>query len=140
MAQLHNLLTRYYTRELEGQTDKTVYDLFQCEKRSVLIKDHKKGTVLTDMPDLEFPVDYSQNACDIIASKYFRKAGVGSPSGSETSMRQVAHRMVDFWVGSLIVEGIISSGDQATIVYDELVYLFPQPDVRPEFAPMVHTV
>lgn len=124
MAQLHSLLTRYYTRELEGQPDRTVYDLFQWDRRDVLIKDHKSGRILTDMKDLEFPTDYSQNACDIIASKYFRKAGVGSPEGSETSMRQVAHRMVNYWVSALVDEGIVSAGTQASIVYDELVYCF----------------
>ncbi len=124
MAQLHNLLTRYYTRELEGQSEKTVYDLFSWDRRDVMIKDHKSGRILTDMPDLEFPVHYSQNACDIIASKYFRKAGVDSPTGGETSMRQVAHRMVNYWVSALVDEGILSAGEQSSIVYDELVFCF----------------
>ncbi len=123
MTKLHQLLNRYYTKEIEGQPGKTVYDLFTWEKRSVLIKDHKTGRVLTDMSDLEFPAHYSQNACDIIASKYFRKAGLDTPSGSETSMRQVAHRMVSFWVGSMQDEGLLDS-TQAVIVYDELVYCF----------------
>lgn len=123
MAQLHQLLNRYYTKELEGQSDRTVYDLFQWEKRAVLIKDHKSGRTLTDMMDLEFPAHYSQNACDIIASKYFRKAGLDTPTGSEFSMRQVAHRMVSFWVAALVEEGILDQ-PQAIIVYDELVYCF----------------
>ena len=124
MAQLHSFLTRYYTCELENQSDKTVYDLFQWERREVLIKDHKTGRILTDMKDLEFPACYSQNACDIIASKYFRKAGVDSPSGGETSMRQVAHRMIHYWVSALVDEGILTNRDQSDLVYDELVYCF----------------
>lgn len=124
MAQLHNLLTRYYTRELEGQSGKTVYDLFTWDQRDVLIKDHKSGRILTDMQGLEFPTDYSQNACDIIASKYFRKAGVNTTNGSENSMRQVAHRMVNFWVSSLVEEGILTTSEQAAIAYDELIYGF----------------
>jgi ribonucleoside-diphosphate reductase alpha chain len=53
--------------------------------------------VVCDMKGLEFPVHYSQNACDIIAAHYFRKAGVPNEVGHERSMREVAHRMVEFW-------------------------------------------
>ncbi len=125
MTTLPSLLTRYFTRELEQNTEKTVFDLFAWDRSDVLIKDHKSGRILTDMKDLEFPVLYSQNACDIIASKYFRKAGVkDSATGGETSMRQVAHRMVNFWVSALREEGILTTDDQVKIVYDELVYAF----------------
>ncbi|MBP1757536.1 MAG: ribonucleoside-diphosphate reductase, partial [Firmicutes bacterium] len=123
MTTLPSLLTRYFTRELEQNPGKTVFDLFSWDRSDVLIKDHKNGRILTDMKDLEFPVHYSQNARDIIASKYFRKAGVkDSPSGGETSMRQVSHRMVNFWVSALREEGILTTDEQAKIVYDELVY------------------
>ena len=121
MPQLSSLVTRYFTKTLETQPGKTVYDLFDWERRDVLIKDYKSGKVLTDMKDLEFPSHYSQNACDIIASKYFRKAGVPTPSGMETSMRQVAHRLASFWTAALSDENLIDA-DQAAILYDELVY------------------
>lgn len=117
-----DVVVRYYTKELEGQSDKTVYDLFEWAKRDVLTTDYKTGKVLVDMPDLEFPVSYSQNSVDIIASKYFRKAGLPGAPGYETSMRQVAHRMVDFWVASLVEEELIDEGEQSQILYDELVY------------------
>ncbi len=119
---LKDVIVRYYTKELEGQTEKTVYDLFVWARRHVKTTDYKTGKVLVDMPDLEFPENYSQNSVDIVASKYFRKAGVPGESGTETSMRQVAHRMVDFWVASLIEEGMIEEGEQSQILYDELVY------------------
>jgi ribonucleoside-diphosphate reductase alpha chain len=125
MTTLPNLLTRYFTRELAQQPGKTVYDLFDWDRSDVLIKDHKSGRILTDMKDLEFPVHYSQNSRDIIASKYFRKAGLkDSPTGAENSMRQVAHRLVYFWVSSLREEGILTTDEQAGIVYDELVFAF----------------
>ncbi|MDD4744798.1 MAG: vitamin B12-dependent ribonucleotide reductase [Eubacteriales bacterium] len=121
MAILTDFVNRVFTRELENQPQKTVYDLFQWEKRDVAIVDHKSGKLLTDMKDLEFPVHYSQNACDIIASKYFRKAGVPTPTGTETSMRQVAHRLVHFWTSALVDEGIVDE-QQRAILYDEIVY------------------
>jgi ribonucleoside-diphosphate reductase alpha chain len=122
---LKQKIVRYYTRELEGQSEKTVYDLFTWEKRDVLIKDHKTGRVLTELNGLEFPSHYSQSASDIIASKYFRKMGVLQADGSnghETSMRQVAHRLVAFWVEALADEGMIDFEDEAAILYDELVF------------------
>ncbi len=122
MAQLHQLIKRYYTRELDDHPDRTVYDLFQWETRDVLLKDWKSGKVLTDMQGLEFPAHYSQTACDIIASKYFRKTGVPTETGAENSMRQVAHRMVYFWVSALVDEGLVEAGEQFQILYDELVF------------------
>jgi len=73
---IHKIVKRYFTKELEKNKNLSVYDLFNWKKVDVFLKDHKTGKVLVDMKDLEFPEHYSQNACDIIASKYFRKAGV----------------------------------------------------------------
>ncbi len=122
MAQIHPHMVRYFTRELDLRPDLTVYDLFDWAQRDVVLKDHKSGRVLTDMKGLEFPARYSQQACDIIASKYFRKAGVPTPSGTETSMRQVAHRMADYWVDALVEEGLVQNDDQRRILYDEIVF------------------
>lgn len=121
MAVLTDIITRRFTKELENRPELTVYDLFGWELRDVAIVDYKTGRLLTDMKDLEFPAHYSQNACDIIASKYFRKAGVPTPTGAENSMKQVAHRLVDFWVSALVDEGLIDE-KQRQILYDELVY------------------
>ena len=122
MKSIKDVFKRYYTKELENNKKKTVYDLFKWKKIDVLIKDHKSGKVLTDMKDLEFPVHYSQNACDIIASKYFRKAGVPHSNGYETSMKQVAHRMVNFWREALVEEKLIKTEEEGNIFYDELVF------------------
>lgn len=113
-------IKRYFTRELED-SDKSVFDLFKWKKVDVLLQDHKTGRVITDMRDLEFPDHYSQQACDIIASKYFRKAGVPTERGHEHSMRQVTDRMVSFWVAALLDEDMINQ-EEAEILYDELIY------------------
>lgn len=122
MNSVKEIFIRYYTQELEKDNSKSVYDLFHWKKVNVLLKDHKTGKILVDMKNLEFPNDYSQNACDIIASKYFRKAGVPNELGYENSMKQVAHRMVNFWRAALIDEGLISSEKEGSIFYDEMVY------------------
>jgi len=119
---VHNLFKRYYTKELESAEGKTVYDLFNWKTIDVFLKDHKSGKVLIDMKELEFPENYSQNSCDIIASKYFRKAGVTNETGYENSMRMVAHRMVNFWGEALCEQGLIKTDEEKIIFYDEAVY------------------
>ncbi|MHC1721540.1 MAG: vitamin B12-dependent ribonucleotide reductase [Clostridiaceae bacterium] len=122
MDSIHDLFKRYYTKELETAAEKTVYDLFSWKTVDVFLKDHKTGKILVDMKDLEFPEQYSQNACDIIASKYFRKAGIPNETGYENSMRQVAHRMVNFWAEALYESGLIKSQKEKSIFYDEAVF------------------
>lgn len=70
----------------------------------LLKRTNKTGRVITDMKNLEFPDFYSQNAIDIIASKYFRKAGDNNALGYENSMKMVADRMVAFWRDALVEE------------------------------------
>ncbi len=122
MKDLKDLFKRYYTKELEINKGKTVYDLFNWGKRDVLLKNYKTGEIIVDMKNLEFPEHYSQNAVDIIASKYFRKAGVNNELGYEDSMRLVVHRMVNFWAESLIDEKIITNSEEKQIFYDEMVF------------------
>ena len=119
---LSQLIFRYYTKELEQNTTLTVYDLFKWKTTNVQLKDYSTGKIIFDMQDLEFPVHYSQSACDIIASKYFRKKGVPNERGFEYSLKQVIHRMVSFWVESAFDENLITA-DQKNIVYDELAYM-----------------
>lgn len=122
---VNGLIKRRFTKELEG-SDKTVFDLFQWKRVKVELLDYKQDPnnpkILYSEEDLEFPVGYSQNAAQIIATKYFRRAGVPNEAGKETSMKEVANRLVGFWVASLIDEGMIKEGKQSQIMYDELVY------------------
>lgn len=121
MKQLSDLFLRHFTGEL-ADSDKTVYDLFEWQKVDVTLLNYQTGETILEMNDLEFPVQYSQNACNIIASKYFRRSGVPGRVGHENSMRQVADRMVGFWADALKAEGIITDDDQWQIFYDELVF------------------
>lgn len=118
---LDGKIYRHFTREL-ANSDKDVYSLFKWKKVDVRLKNHATGKLILDMEDLVFPEGYSQSACDIIASKYFRKKGVNNDRGMEYSLRQVCHRMVSFWVDALYDEVIIAEA-QKQIVYDELVYM-----------------
>ena len=121
MSGLKEMIKRRFTKELET-SDKTVFDLFEYKRVDVHMKNWKTGATIVDMKDLEFPVDYSQNSCNIIASKYFRKAGLSDGRGYEYSMKQVADRMVGFWADALEDEGMFEDGVQKQIFYDEMVY------------------
>lgn len=119
---LKSVFKRVYTKELEKDSTKTVYDLFEWKNVDVFLKDYKTSKVIVDMKELEFPDHYSQNACNIIASKYFRRAGVPNSLGYENSMKMVADRLVSFWAEALVDEGIIDNDDDKSIFYDEMVY------------------
>jgi ribonucleoside-diphosphate reductase alpha chain len=77
----------------------SVFDQFQYDYRSSVIR-NPSGEVVFEMNNVEVPKQWSQIATDILAQKYFRKAGVPQPDGStgrETSAKQVAHRMANCW-------------------------------------------
>ena len=83
---------RHYTKD-----GVDVFDLFKYDYRSSIIR-NPNGEKVFEMTDVEVPEHWSQIATDILAQKYFRKAGVPQPDGSlgrETSIKQVAHRLAD---------------------------------------------
>ncbi len=101
------------------------YDLFEYDYRTSVIK-NPNGTKVFEMTNVEVPKQWSQVATDVLAQKYFRKAGVPQPdgsTGSETSIKQVAHRMADCWKQWGEKYGYFDSGKDAQVFYDELVYM-----------------
>ena len=103
---------------------KNVYDLFNYERRSSVIR-NPSGDAVFEMKDVEVPASWSQVATDILAQKYFRKAGVpqaDGTTGSEKSIKQVAHRMANCWKDWGMRYGYFASAKDAEIFYDEIVY------------------
>ena len=99
-------------------------DLYEYEYRTSVIK-NPAGDEVFKMENVEVPKDWSQVATDILAQKYFRKAGVPQPDGSlgsETSVKQVAHRLADCWKTWGEKYGYFASKKDAKVFYDELVY------------------
>jgi ribonucleoside-diphosphate reductase alpha chain len=110
---------RRFTRE-----DIPVFDMFEYDYRTSIIR-NPNGEVVFEMNNVEVPRHWSQIATDIIAQKYFRKAGVPQPDGSlgrETSAKQVAHRLANCWRVWGERYGYFASAQAAQIFYDELVY------------------
>ena len=74
-------------------------DTIEWDRRSSIIRE-PDGTVVFEMHDIEVPKAWSQVATDILAQKYFRRAGVPQSDGSlgrETSARQVMRRLAGCW-------------------------------------------
>ncbi|MDO6433851.1 vitamin B12-dependent ribonucleotide reductase [Flavitalea sp. BT771] len=104
--------------------DVNVFDQFAYDYRSSLIR-NPSGEVVFEMNNVEVPKRWSQIATDILAQKYFRKAGVPQPDGSlgrETSVKQVAHRMANCWRVWGERYGYFASAKDAQVFYEELVY------------------
>ena len=100
------------------------FDLFEYDYRTSVIR-NPNGEVVFEMNNVEVPKQWSQIATDILAQKYFRKAGVPQPDGSsgrETSVKQVAHRMANCWKVWGERYGYFASANDAQVFYDELVY------------------
>ncbi len=100
------------------------FDMFEYDYRDSVIK-NPNGEKVFEMNNVEVPKQWSQIATDILAQKYFRKAGVPQPDGSigrETSVKQVAHRMANCWRVWGERYNYFSSDKDALVFYDELVY------------------
>ena len=110
---------RQYTKE-----GVSVFDQFEYDFRSSVIR-NPNGEVVFEMTNVEVPKGWSQIATDILAQKYFRKAGVPQPDGSlgrETSVKQVAHRMAHCWRVWGERYGYFQTANDAEVFYEELVY------------------
>ena len=111
--------SRQFTKE-----GTSAYDMFEYDYRTSVIK-NPTGEVVFQMDNVEVPKQWSQIATDILAQKYFRKAGVPQPNGTtgrETSVKQVAHRMAHCWRVWGERNDYFASENDAQIFYDELVY------------------
>ena len=110
---------RHYTKD-----GVSPFDLFEYDFRTSVIR-NPNGEVKFEMRDVEVPKHWSQIATDILAQKYFRKAGVPQEDGTlgrEVSIKQVAHRLADCWKTWGHKYGYFASDEDATVFYDELVF------------------
>lgn len=115
---------RYFTHEGVDPMATVTYD-----QRSSIIR-NPDGSVVFEMHDVEVPSFWSQVATDILAQKYFRKAGVPyvgkngeAITGPEKSLRQVAHRMAGCWRHWGEKYNYFASAQDAQVFYDEVVYM-----------------
>src|SRR3989344_4282170 len=63
-------IPRYFTKEMVNP-----FEMFTYERRSSIIK-NPDGSLVFEMNNVEVPTFWTQVATDILAQKYFRKAGI----------------------------------------------------------------
>jgi ribonucleoside-diphosphate reductase alpha chain len=133
-------ITRRFTRE--GQDP---FATIEFAPRTSVIR-NPNGSVVFEMTDVMAPAKWSQVAVDILAQKYFRRAGVpaqldhvyeegvpgwlqksrpagGTALGSETDSRQVFHRLAGGWTYWGWKGGYFTSERDARAFYDETCYM-----------------
>ena len=112
------------------------------------------GTVVFKLENVEVPESWSQVASDVIAQKYFRKAGVpsilrrveepevptflwraeaaeGAEMGGETSAKQVFDRLAGAWAYWGWKGGYFSTEDDAQAYYDEMRFMLAKQMAAP---------
>src|SRR6185295_2708622 len=109
---------RYFTARQEA--GKTPYDEVQWETRTASIG-NDKGSVIFEQRDIAVPVDWSQTATNIVASKYFY-GKIGSPE-RETSVAQLVQRVVDTIADWGKKDGYFHTDQDAENFRDELAHL-----------------
>ncbi|MBI5411774.1 vitamin B12-dependent ribonucleotide reductase [Candidatus Peregrinibacteria bacterium] len=125
-------IDRFFTKKGVSPFDTVAY-----EKRNCRIT-RPDGSIVFEMIDFEVPKTWSQNASDILISKYARKAGVpqtnddGTPKkdkkgapvlGSEKSIRQVVGRLSKCWRHWGETYGYFQDAEAAQAYEDELNYM-----------------
>ena len=97
------------------------YDAVTWERRDSRLVDHRDGSVAFEQLDVEVPDGWSVNATNILAQKYFR--GTPGTAGRESSLRQVADRVVDTIAGWGLSDGYFVDDAEAATFADELKHL-----------------
>ncbi len=98
------------------------YEGIAWEVRTSEIKD-PNGRVIFSQADVVVPEGWSQIATDILAHKYFRKAGVPRPDGTtggEHDARQVFHRLAHTWRVWGERAGYFDSEEDGKAFYEEM--------------------
>ena len=109
---------RYFTSRLEA--GKTPYDDISWETRTASIG-NDKGAVIFEQRDVTVPVDWSQTATNIVASKYFY-GKAGSPE-RETSVAQLVERVVNTITDWGIQDGYFRTAEDGANFRFELAHL-----------------
>lgn len=126
------IIERKFTKAGQDPLEQIIY-----EKRSSIIR-NQDGSIVKEIKEVEVPQFWSQVATDILAQKYFRKAGVpltdeqgnalvnseGEPiTGSETSVKQVVRRMAGTWRFWAEKYSYFNSPEDAQAYQDEMEYM-----------------
>ncbi len=125
-------IPRLFTRQGTSPYDEIEYTYRTSQLRNT------DGSSVFKMENIEVPKQWSQVATDILAQKYFRKAGIpdvdaegnpvldaeGNPTtGPETSIKQVVHRLAGCWRQWGEQYGYFDTAEDAQAFYDEIAMM-----------------
>jgi ribonucleoside-diphosphate reductase alpha chain len=97
------------------------YDEIEWELRDAVIQNFKTGQVAFEQKGIEVPKQWSQNATNIAAQKYFR-GSLGTPQ-RERSVKQMIDRVVGRYHEEGLARGYFSDEGEASAFRDELTHL-----------------
>ena len=103
-----------------SRADVDPFDEFKWETRAAVIS-NERGEVVFEQHGVEVPAFWSQQATNIVVSKYFR-GQLGSPD-REHSVRQLIGRVVDTIVGWADEQGYFASTDDLQAFGGDLKFL-----------------
>lgn len=121
-------INRRFTKAESGPYDGIEFVARRSEIRN------PDGSSVFSMENVMVPAEWSQVATDILAQKYFRKAGVPQADGSlggENDARQVFHRLAGCWRHWGEKYGYFDSEADAQAFYDELCYMMARQMAAP---------
>ena len=133
-------IARRFTRAGESPYQDIAFTLRSSEIRN------PDGSVVFHQDNIQAPSHWSQLAIDILAQKYFRKAGVpqideqGNPVhdengrpvlGGERDARQVFHRLAGCWTHWGKTHEYFDAAEDADAFYDELCFMLAQQMAAP---------
>jgi ribonucleoside-diphosphate reductase alpha chain len=102
------------------EAGKDPYSYVEWEKRDSRITNYRDGSVAFEQLGVEVPSFWSVNATNILAQKYFR--GTMGTAERETSLKQVADRIVDTITRWGRKDGYFTDDETASAFSDELKY------------------
>ncbi len=126
-------------------TGESPYQTIPFSTRSSEIR-NPDGSLVFQQSNIEAPSHWTQLAIDILAQKYFRKAGIpqvddmGSPIydengdpvlGGERDAKQVFHRLAGCWTQWGETHQYFDSSEDAKAFYDEICFMLAQQMAAP---------
>lgn len=112
----NSLIDRYFTHP-----ETHPYDEIRWAQRDALIA-ASDGKVIFEQRGVEFPESWSQNAVNIVASKYFRGL-IDDPSQRENSVKQMVERVASQITEWAVADRLAEQGDESLTLYSELTYI-----------------
>ena len=101
--------------------ERNPFDLVEWGTRNVAITNWQDGSIAFEQKNVEFPVNWSVNASNIVSQKYFW--GAEDSEERETSLKDLLNRVVNQIVNWGEREGYFASIDEKSVFAEELTAL-----------------